>query len=141
MSGQPQGLPLRLGWLVVLMLAAPLAWGSADSFADAQKETLYRELLGELRCMVCPNQSLLDSPAGLADDLRRRTRQLVAAGYSRAQVVDYMAERYGEFILYRPRLRPQTWLLWFAPLLLLAAAGIWLYRHVRRAAHLAESGG
>ena len=124
---------LLLNWLCV-GLFAPLAWSNPNSFADPHKQALYRELLGELRCMVCPNQSLLDSPSGLADDLRRRTRELVDAGHSREEVVTYMAERYGEFILYRPRLSPGTWVLWFAPLLVLFAAGFWLYQNVRRAA-------
>ena len=123
---------LLFGWLCALLFA-PLAWSNPDSFADPQKQALYRQLLGELRCMVCPNQSLLDSPSGLADDLRRRTRELVDAGHSREEVVTYMAERYGEFILYRPRLHPGTWLLWFAPPLVLFVAGFWLYRNVRRA--------
>lgn len=110
--------------LTVFLSVAP---GAAEAqveavqFATAAQESLYRGLLKELRCLVCANQSLADSNAELAGDLRARVYELVAAGETRAAIVDYMAARYGEYVLYRPRVAPATWVLWFAPLLVVAA--------------------
>lgn len=119
----------RLARLAVAaaVAAIPLAPGAAVAqveavqFATAQQEALYRDLLDELRCLVCANQSLADSNADLAGDLRARVYEMVAAGESRAAIVDYLAARYGDYVLYRPRLAPATWFLWFAPLAVVIA--------------------
>ena len=79
-------------------------------------------MINELRCLVCQNQNLADSNADLAKDLRRKTYQMIRAGKSDAQIIDFMITRYGDFVLYRPPLRPRTVLLWVGPLLFLLVA-------------------
>jgi len=79
----------------------------------------------ELRCLVCQNESLAGSRADLANDLRREVRTLIRAGKSDAEIKEFLVSRYGDFVLYRPPVKPTTWLLWFGPLLLLIGA-IWL---------------
>ena len=95
----------------------------------------------ELRCVVCQNQSIDDSNAPLAHDLRVIVRERLAAGDTDAQVLAYVEARYGAFVLLRPRLTPQTVLLWTTPLLLLAGAAAYLWRVRRRRADAARSTG
>ncbi len=100
---------------------APLA------FADAAEEARFRALTAELRCVMCQNQSLADSDAQIAHDMRREVLALMRRGMSDAQVKQYLVDRYGEFVLYRPMVDRHTWLLWFGPgVILLAGAGaVW----------------
>jgi cytochrome c-type biogenesis protein CcmH len=88
----------------------------------------------ELRCMVCQNQSIDDSEAPLARDLRLLVRERIAAGDSDAQVIDFLVARYGEFVLLKPRLNAHTWLLWLLPPLALVGGGLALWMHNRRRA-------
>ena len=92
------------------------------------------KLSEELRCLVCQNESLASSRAELADDLRREVRSLLSEGKSDQQVKNFLVERYGDFVLYRPEIKPMTWLLWFGPFVLLfgAVAGLWWYLRQRR---------
>jgi len=92
------------------------------------------KLSEELRCLVCQNESLASSRAELADDLRREVRSLLREGKTDPQVKDFLVERYGDFVLYRPELKPMTWLLWFGPFVLLlgAVAGLGWYLRLRR---------
>ena len=95
------------------MLAAALASRRrADPALDAR---LKRKLETELRCLVCQNQTLADSNAPLAGDLRREVRELAVAGKSDAEIRDYLVARYGDFVLYNPPVKTTTWLLWFGP--------------------------
>ena len=103
----------------------------AVNFENARQESLYTDLLAELRCLVCANQSLSDSNADLAKDLRGKVRRMVADGRSRDAIVDYMVERYGEFVLYRPRFSAATFFLWVAPFVL-ALAGFGLVVAIAR---------
>lgn len=107
----------RLALAAILLALAPGAAAQVEAvqFATAQQDALYRDLLDELRCLVCANQSLADSNAELAGDLRARVYEMVAAGQSRAAIVDYLVARYGDYVIYRPRVSPATWFLWFAP--------------------------
>ena len=114
--------------------------GNVCLAADEADDTRYRNLLHELRCLVCQNQSLADSDAELAGDLRQRVRKLVEQGLSDEQVVAYLQARYGDFILYRPPLAPRTIILWTGPFLLLILAILLLLRQVRRA-HVRASRG
>jgi cytochrome c-type biogenesis protein CcmH len=98
--------------------AAPLA---EDPVVEQRLVTIAEEL----RCLVCQNESLAGSRADLAMDLRREVRTLIKSGKSDAEIKEYLVNRYGDFILYRPPVKPTTWLLWFGPLLLLMGA-IWL---------------
>ena len=110
--------------LGALMLAATLVFAQAP---DPALDARLRKLESELRCLVCQNQTLADSDASLAGDLRREVRALAAAGKSDTEIKDYLVARYGDFILYNPPVKSLTWLLWFGPLLLLVAGGfIWL---------------
>ena len=86
----------------------------------------------ELRCLVCQNESLIASRADLAMDLKRQVREQIKAGKSDAEIRDYMVERYGDFVLYRPPVKGTTLLLWFGPLLLLATGFVALWIFVRR---------
>jgi cytochrome c-type biogenesis protein CcmH len=99
---------------------------------DAAKEARARELSRELRCMVCQNQSIDDSDAPLARDLRLLVRERIAAGDSNGQVIDFLVARYGEFVLLKPRFNPHTILLWLLPPLVLTGGGIALWAFGRR---------
>lgn len=97
--------------------------------ADPALEHRVQALSEDLRCLVCQNQSLADSNAPLALDLKRQVREQLTAGQSEQQVIDFMVARYGDFVLYRPPVKGITWLLWFGPFLLLAVAlGVLLRR-------------
>ena len=125
---------------LLLCLAGAVAAIDPLPFADEAEETRFRELTAELRCVMCQNQSLADSNAGIAGDLRREIFDLMREGMSDAQIKTYLTERYGEFVLYRPRLNASTFLLWFGPaLVLVAGAGVLLITLRRRAARLAGS--
>lgn len=91
-------------------------------FDSAEERERYQRLLQEVRCMVCQNESLSSSQADLAQDLRDEIYRMVRDGYTRDETVEFLVARYGDFVLYRPPMTPKTWLLWFGPLLLLAAA-------------------
>ena len=111
----------RIAVIVILavMAASPLRAAeavpvAADSALEARVETLS----AQLRCLVCQNQSLADSHAGLALDLKNQVREQLRAGRSEAEVIDYMTQRYGDFVLYKPPLKAATLLLWFGPVLL-----------------------
>ncbi len=103
-----------------------------EIMSDPAKEARARDLSRELRCMVCQNQSIDDSEAPLARDLRLLVRERIAAGDSDAQVLDFLVARYGEFVLLKPRLEPHTFLLWLLPPLALAGGGVALWMHNRR---------
>src|SRR6266853_321458 len=103
-----------------------------EIMSDPVKESRARDLSRELRCMVCQNQSIDDSEAPLARDLRLLVRERIAAGDSDAQVIDFLVVRYGEFVLLKPRLKPHTLLLWLLPPLALAGGGFALWMHGRR---------
>jgi cytochrome c-type biogenesis protein CcmH len=99
--------------------------------ADPAKEARARDLSRELRCMVCQNQSIDDSEAPLARDLRLLVRERIAAGDSDSQVIDFLVARYGQFVLLKPRFERETWLLWLLTPLLLAGGGFAIWRQTR----------
>ncbi|HEY8624219.1 MAG TPA: cytochrome c-type biogenesis protein [Casimicrobiaceae bacterium] len=109
-----------------------------EIMSDAAQEARARELSRELRCMVCQNQSIDDSEAPLARDLRLLVRERIAAGDSNTQVIDFLVARYGEFVLLKPRFESHTLLLWLLPPLGLAGGGLALWAHVRRRAKAAS---
>ena len=110
-----------------------------EIMSDPAKESRARDLSRELRCMVCQNQSIDDSEAPLARDLRLLVRERIAAGDGDAQVIDFLVARYGEFLLLKPRLKPHTLLLWLLPPLALAGGGLALWIHNRRRSRSAAS--
>ena len=131
---------MRRAALLALLLAllAPLAAFAQASdpaplrFNDRAEEQRFHHLVTELRCVMCQNQSLADSNAQIAHDLRREVLALMREGRSDAQIKDYLVARYGEFVLYKPRVEGRTWLLWFGPLALLLAGGVVVALVVRR---------
>jgi len=111
--------------LLFVVLAAPtLAVLPGERLADPVLEARARALGQELRCLVCQNQSIDDSNADLAHDLRVLVRERLVAGDSDAQVLAYLTNRYGDYVLLRPPVKPTTWLLWFGPPRLLVAGGL-----------------
>jgi cytochrome c-type biogenesis protein CcmH len=121
-------------FVLSVLLGAPAAHAVQpdEIMADSAKELRARNLSRELRCMVCQNQSIDDSEAPLARDLRLLVRERIAAGDSDAQVLDFLVARYGEFVLLKPRLEPRTWLLWLLPPLVLGGGGLALWFQGRR---------
>ncbi len=107
--------------LLLIVLATPaLAAIQPLPFRDQEEEARFRRLAAELRCMVCQNQSLADSDAPLAADLRREVLRLMQEGRDDAEIKRFLVERYSDFVLYRPPLRADTLLLWLGPVLVLA---------------------
>ncbi len=115
------------------LLAGQAAWAAEakPAAADPQLEKRVMTLAEELRCLVCQNETIADSNAPLAVDLREQVREKLREGMTNEQILGYMVERYGEFVLYRPRVKASTLALWFGPLLLLIAGIIVLMRSVR----------
>ena len=111
-----------------------------EIMSDPAKELRARDLSRELRCMVCQNQSIDDSEAPLARDLRLLVRERIAAGDSNAQVLDFLVARYGEFVLLKPRVEPHTLLLWLLPPLALVGGGVALWINGRRRSKSAAAG-
>ena len=128
-------------WLLALCLAfatvamaTPVSKPIADArplvFRDHAEEARFRALTEQLRCVMCQNQSLADSNALIAQDLRREVLGLMREGKSDEQIKQFLVARYTDFVLYQPRVAPTTWLLWFGPLLLLAIGGFVVVRIV-----------
>ena len=101
-------------------------------FRDRAEERRFRALTEQLRCVMCQNQSLADSNAMIAQDLRLEVLQLLRDGNSDAQIKTFLVERYTDFVLYQPELKPRTWLLWFGPALLLLGGAIAIIVIVRK---------
>ena len=125
----------------VLLAVATLSFGQASEIAhpDANTERRLKALAEELRCLVCQNQTIADSSAPLAVDLRNQIRAQIAQGRSDDQIRGYMVERYGDFVLYRPPFKAVTLVLWVGPFALLAAGLLIAWRIVRRRRAMAES--
>jgi cytochrome c-type biogenesis protein CcmH len=123
--------------VAALLLAASLHLHAADATPMAQDPAVEARLVTiseELRCLVCQNESLAASRAELANDLREEVRKLIHQGKSDAEIRDYLVARYGDFVLYRPPVKPTTWLLWFGPFALLAGGAVGLVAYLRRRA-------
>ena len=118
--------------LLAATASSAVAKEAAPAAADPALEQRVMTLAAELRCLVCQNQTLADSNAPLAEDLRNQVREKMRRGASDSEIVDYMVARYGDFVLYRPPFKLTTVLLWFGPLLLLAAGFVVLLRRILR---------
>ncbi len=128
--------PLLLASLLIA-LPAPAQVRSDPAplqFQDPAEEARFHALAAELRCVMCQNQSLADSNAQIAYDLRAEVLQLMREGRTDAQIKQFLVQRYGEFVLYRPQVESGTWLLWFGPALLVLVGGVVVARIVRRRA-------
>jgi len=124
---------------LLLLLAAPAAATAQPAgdvaplqFNDTAEERRFHALVAELRCVMCQNQSLADSNAQIAHDLRHEVLALMRQGKDDRQIKQFLVARYGEFVLYRPQVESSTWLLWFGPALILLAGGTIVAGVVRR---------
>ena len=134
---------IRLLFAAVLLTvsASAIAAGlEAFDFSGNVDEDRYKHLIVELRCLVCQNQSLADSDAGLAHDLRREVWELMDQGQSDAQIAEFLVTRYGDFVLYNPPVKPSTYILWYGPFVLLAIGLLMLVRVLKRRSKQTESG-
>jgi cytochrome c-type biogenesis protein CcmH len=100
--------------------------------ADPEMEKRVNAISKELRCLVCQNQTIADSHAALAIDLKNQVRQMVGSGKTQKEIIDYMVQRYGDFVRYRPPVKPTTYLLWVGPFLLLIAGAVLLISNLRK---------
>jgi cytochrome c-type biogenesis protein CcmH len=128
---------LRALLLALLVAAAAPAFAQASDptplqFTDNAEEARFHRLTAELRCVMCQNQSLADSNAQIAHDLRREVLDLMNQDKSDAEIKRFLVDRYGEFVLYKPDVAGNTWLLWFGPALLLLAGAAIVFRIVRK---------
>jgi cytochrome c-type biogenesis protein CcmH len=121
-----------VGWLPAFAQSAPASATNAppDLAPNPALEARVKALASELRCLVCQNQTVADSDAPVAQDMRREVRTLLAQGKTEAEVKRHMQERFGDFVLYRPPLKPETLLLWAGPFIVLAIAGWLLWRRL-----------
>ncbi len=132
---------IRIAALLACLALAPLA-GAVDSgqrFEDPAEQSRYERVIRDLRCLVCRSESIADSNAPLAADLRREVESLMRAGRSDEEIYAFMTERYGDFILLQPPVAPRTWLLWAAPVLFLAGGLAVVLIVVRRRARAANA--
>jgi len=122
----------------VALFGSTLAGAEAEriTFKNSQSEDNYNSLVNELRCLVCQNQTIADSDADLAKDLRAKVYDMVEAGQSQNDVIDYMTARYGDFVLYRPAFKLKTLLLWLGPVFFLLLAIFLVIRWVRSQADI-----
>ncbi|UZR30931.1 cytochrome c-type biogenesis protein [Methylococcus mesophilus] len=128
---------------LILCLCGLLAGHAADAmevrqFDDPAKQERYETLIKDVRCLVCQNQSLAESDAELAKDLRTEVYNIIESGKSSEEAVQFLTDRYGDFVLYRPPFKSITLLLWLGPFLLLAGGAVFLWKQARRRAEAAQ---
>ncbi len=123
--------PLVCGMFACLLVTAAVAIDPQD-FESPQQEDRYWSLIQELRCLVCQNQNLADSNASFAKDLRDQVLEMMVNGSTDAEIKTFLVERYGDFVLYRPPVKPSTWTLWYGPIFLVAIGGLVLVLNLRK---------
>lgn len=111
--------------LLALVTQFAHAIDTAPAFADAPRQERYEHLIRQLRCLQCRSETIADSNAALASDLRRQVRESIAAGRTDEEILKFMSDRYGDYVLYTPPVKPETWLLWGTPVLLILIGGAW----------------
>ena len=133
---------VKVAVILFLILFAALASAkeATPMVADPEMEKTVNEISAELRCLVCQNQTIADSSAGLAVDLKNQVREMVETGQSQEEIVDYMVKRYGDFVLYRPPVKATTVLLWVGPFLLLLIGLTILVVNLRKRTALIKDG-
>jgi len=117
--------------LMLLSLLAPALAKEAKPVEDPQIEQRMQALTQQLRCLVCQNETLADSHADLAEDLRKEIREQMKAGKSDREIIAFLTQRYGDFVLYKPPVKATTYLLWFGPFVFLLGGTLLLYRYVK----------
>jgi cytochrome c-type biogenesis protein CcmH len=121
----------RIALLACLLLGGIASAQIVEGFEDPVLDARYSAFIETIRCMKCQNQSIAKSPADQATDIKLVIKELMEAGQSNGEIRAFLVERYGDFISYKPPFKPSTWLLWFAPGLLLLGAGLAFYRILR----------
>ena len=122
---------ISVAFIVLLICSGSWAAITARNFDDAEQERRYVSLIKELRCLVCQNQNLADSNAELATDLRDKVYEMIKAGSSDTQIVEFMVDRYGDFVLYRPPVNLSTIFLWVGPFIILLVC-LWVLIRIAR---------
>ncbi|MFQ5549349.1 MAG: cytochrome c-type biogenesis protein CcmH [Woeseia sp.] len=125
---------MKRRWLVLmLVLLTGPGYGidAGRAFDDPDAQARYEKIISEVRCLVCQNQTIKDSNAFLAEDLRREIRRLMVEGKTDAEIFDFLVTRYGDFVLYRPRMGGKTLVLWIAPFVLIGVGGLIAARVIR----------
>ncbi|MCP5419904.1 MAG: cytochrome c-type biogenesis protein CcmH [Gammaproteobacteria bacterium] len=132
---------MKAAWLIWLVFLSTSAWAAIDAyqFDNPQQEQQFRQLTEELRCPKCQNQNIADSNAPLSHDLRQRVYEMVKQGHPRQDIIDFMVARYGDFVTYRPPVKPITWVLWFGPFTVMALVALSLFIWLRRREPRVES--
>ncbi len=121
--------------LLFSLISPPLMAIEVYDFETKEQEALYQDLAKELRCLVCQNQNLADSDAGLAKDLKDQVAEFVIAGQDAQSIKQYMVDRYGDFVTYDPPMNASTAFLWFSPLVVFLIGGIVLFINIRKKHH------
>ena len=117
----------------LLLIQAPFAESiEVSDFETTKQESRYTQLIENIRCPVCQGQSIGGSNSGLAKDLRKKVREMILDNQSDSTIYSFMVERYGDFVVYKPPVSPKTYLLWFAPLLVLLVSLMYLFRSTRQ---------
>ena len=117
----------------LLLIQTPFAESiEANDFENIDQQSRYTQLIDNIRCPVCQGQSISGSNSELAKDLREKVREMILDGHSDANIYSYMVERYGDFVVYKPPLNIKTFLLWFAPLLVMILSLVFLFRSTRQ---------
>ena len=119
-------------WLLTISLLLALSFSGLAQTSDAEIEARAKEVGRSLRCVVCQNQTIDESDAPLAVDMRKLVRTRLKAGDTNTEVIDYMQERYGDYVLLKPPVQTNTYILWFLPFLLLIGALVWFIRASRK---------
>ncbi|MCB1583029.1 MAG: cytochrome c-type biogenesis protein [Marinicella sp.] len=122
----------RIIILFIVLFSAQIMAIEVYDFKTAEQEALYQKLTKELRCLVCQNQNLADSDAGLAKDLKDQVAEFVIAGQDEETIKNYLIERYGDFVNYEPPMNASTLFLWFSPLLVFIIGGVILFLNIRK---------
>lgn len=117
---------------LILIAMSSHAIDAGQAFEDPAMQARYEDIISEVRCLVCQNQTIKDSNVFLAADLRREIRRMLDEGMTDAEIADFLVARYGEFVLYRPPMSGKTLVLWLAPLLLLGSGFVVVIRVLRR---------
>lgn len=135
MTRNPSLRPLALAAALCLLAPAAVTPPPASAFTleefqfeSEAEEKRFRELISKLRCLVCQNESLEGSQADLAQDLREEVYGMMREGQTNQEIIDFLVERYGDFVLYQPPLKPSTYILWFGPFVLIGLGGVLLLR-------------
>jgi cytochrome c-type biogenesis protein CcmH len=124
---------------IIFVFSSPLyAADTPFTFENDAQQTQFEAIIEEVRCLVCQNQSLADSSADLAQDLRQEIFEMVIAGKSDNEILQFLVERYGDFVLYRPPLQSTTWLLWFGPFIFLLASIGFIFRFVKNRSAISD---